>query len=112
MDINEFFGPRPNRPQSKDFWRLSEIVLEMSGAMEAAKTDDEKEAVWEKYMGLHCDHTALYYMALQRSMQLLGVTTAGHAMAKFDQLAKLTTVWSEGFIVGCMFQDRGGHQDG
>lgn len=111
MDIKDVFGSMPQRPNTKDFWRLSEIVLEMDGAMQAAQTDDDKEAVWQRYMGEHCDHNSLYYVALQRSMHILGVQTAADAMAQFGLLAKLTTVYSEGFVVGCTFKDRGGHQD-
>lgn len=110
MDLNEFFGPNPNRPDNADFWRLSEIVLEMDGAIQAAPTQDAKEVVWQSYMDKYADDRAVYYLALQRSFHTLGIQTAGQAQANFDLLTKLTTVYSEGFLVGCAYQERGGKQ--
>lgn len=87
----------PHRPQSQDFWRLSEAVLQVDGQA------DEGDETFEQIVSKLIDIEALTYMATSRmSLGLLRTNS------KLD----LSSAWLDGFVVGLLFQQKGGHRDG
>lgn len=112
MGINDIFegGEFPLRPDHPDFWRLSEIILQMDGAMGAATTDDERDDAWARFIDEKIFGKALYYMAFQRAARSLGITTVGEAQENVAMLTRMTVLYSEAFAVGVAFTERGGRQ--
>lgn len=108
--INDFFDGRrfPQRPDTPDFWRLSEIILQMDGAMDAAQNDDEREAVWNDFVLSHISGDALYYLAYQRACRAVGATTIGGVSKHRHEITRLIVLYSEAFAVGVAYQQRGG----
>lgn len=103
MNIHDFFGPNPNRPNHPDFWRLSEIILKLDGRMDAAAPPD-KQAVWDDNVARWIDDQAsLTYLAMHRSMRVLGISTSGQLQARADEVIRLTTIYMEAFQVGAEF---------
>lgn len=104
MDIGDLFGPNPQRPDTPEFWRMSEIILKLDGRMDAARTDEEKEVVWndnvEKWAG---DQDALVFVAFQRAMRVLELSTVGDVKANMDILLRLMVLYSEAFQVGAEY---------
>jgi hypothetical protein len=111
MNINDIFGGNSARPDKPDFWRLSEIVLKFDGRMQAATTDDEKEVVWQEAYAEHAEMDCVAYMAMQRTFHILGIRSKMELLAMQTEVAKLTTVYMEGFLLGCEFRKAGGHRD-
>lgn len=92
----------PQRPQSQDFWRLSEIVLWMDG-----KTEDEGFN-FEAFLKEAADPEALLYMAEQRGFRSVLAAVEGGKLN-----ASPTAAWLDGFLVGYrFFQKYAGDADG
>lgn len=107
--FDEIFGKMPGRPSTPDFRRLVDIVLRYTGEVEALPADERNKA-WEHLVGKHVDLPSITYMALQRALRPLGITTQTELTARRREAEMLVTVWLEGFMVGCEFQDAGGKQ--
>lgn len=89
-------GPRPDNPT---FWKLSEIVLRADGAMDDA-TPEAKQAEWERIMHEVIDELdSVSYMALQRAMRMT---------ANPVEMARLATLWLDGFSAGAHYVKEGG----
>lgn len=101
--MSDVFGERPARPDTAEFWRLSEIVLRLDGAMEAAATGAEKDQVWEARVTEHVELEALTYMAMQRAIRALGLRTRVDVALRSLDVAKLSGMYIDGFIAGCEF---------
>jgi hypothetical protein len=91
----------PKRPDSADFWLLSQVVIDNDTAMdnETIDFDDRLAQVIEP--------DAVAYMAQQRALRIVGPS------ATKLQLAKVASIWLDAFIAGATFQarkDRGGQQ--
>lgn len=111
MDMRDIFGGAAGRPNdSQDFWRLSEIVLELDATTERRETQEGADRMGEE-LDKHIDREAAMYLAIQRSMRICGVNNAFEAMLKWDQVSKLATMYLEGFLLGARFVERGGHRD-
>lgn len=102
--LGDIFGSFPNRPDHPDFWKLSDMVLKYDGRFEAAADHDEKERIWKEAVSAHIDSDALIYMGFQRAIRALGVDTPGEVAKHFSELAKLTTLYAEGFVFGAEFE--------
>lgn len=117
-DSEDAFGKRPNRPNHPDFWRISEVILAADGALEAARTEDDKEAAWKARTSGVVDIHSVTYAAIQRTMLAFGRPDAGSSFGLISsglsaaQQATVSALWTEAFVYGAMFQQRGGHQDG
>lgn len=93
MDGDKF----PDRPNTPDFWRLSDTVLQQDGATEDTDIED--------IVAGRCDLGSLAYMATQRASGVLG------EWAHPDAVAKLAAVWMDGFLAGQGFESKGGHRE-
>jgi len=103
--FDAIFGHNPGRPDHPDFWKLSDQVLKLDGRMQAAPDDEAKERVWQESVAeADIDMECLVYMATQRVFRILGIQTKADLFAKSTEVAKLTTVYMEGFLIGSMFQ--------
>lgn len=110
MDINQFFGENPARPDHPDFWRLSDIILMLDGRMDEAQSDQEKGRVYTEAVADVADMDSITYMGMQRAFHALGIHTKADLLARQSEVAILTTIWMEGFQVGVRFEKKGGKQ--
>lgn len=105
--MDPFNDPRfPKRPNHDDFWRMSDVILQLDGRMEEAKNDQDRERIFMEVVAEHCDSDSLFYMASQRAFRVLGADTAAKVAANLEALAMLTTVYCESFIAGMEYQKR------
>lgn len=89
-------GPRPDNPT---FWKLSEILLRCDGDLEAAAPDAKAEA-WERIMHEVVDELdSASYVALQRALRMTD---------NVMEMARLATLWLDGFNVGAHYVKEGG----
>lgn len=119
--MDDVFGRRPGRPNHPDFWRISEVLLANDGDMEAATSNDAKEAAWKARTGAVVDVGSVTYAGMNRARMAFGVpgggaafgltggTVAGLTMA---QHAAVAALWVDAFVAGAQYQARGGHQNG
>lgn len=105
MGIEEL-SPVPGRPDHPDFWALSDIILKMDGAVAEARTEDEKNAAWQRFFHDIVDTESLIYMGFQRAMRALGITTAGEVRRQNDLVTKMATLYAEAFAVGIEYSKR------
>lgn len=82
----------PKRPNHPDFWRMSEIVIEMDQRTEAHPDK------FEEIVGEIVDLDSLIYMATQRSLR--AATLAG---APQSIMIHGTALWIDAFTVGYKF---------
>lgn len=103
----------PNRPNHPDFWRLSEIVLQLDAAVleDGVTVDSEVEK--------EIDVASLNYMAEQTALRVLQVLVdqvppplrPAVVPGMMQELVPLIdAAWKSGFVVGSRFQTRGGRQ--
>lgn len=90
----------PNRPDHHDYWRLSELVLQV----DAQATEDGRRL--DNIVAEIIDPESLAYTAFQRAIRVLGVNTRGQVAARMGDIAKLATVYHEGFILGARFESK------
>lgn len=93
----------PNRPQHPDFWRLSEIILQMDGDTTEGKQE------FEEQIAKNVDVRSATYMAEQRSMFAMSQVVTP-IMGAYEIQTLLAVMWLEGFLSGARFQQRGGKQ--
>lgn len=90
----------PGRPQHPDFWRISNVVLELDG--HASEGVSMSEIVAKLI-----DEQSLTYMAEQRALwakhNLPGLTMAAPPA--------LAAIWLTAFAAGIRFQQEGGHRE-
>ena len=86
------------RPDHPDFWKLAELVNQLDNA-----TENEGRK-FEEIVAEAIDPRSLSYVAMQRSMKVLGVTTLGQFAARKRELVGLATTYHEGFLVGVRFK--------
>ena len=111
--MDDVFGPRSQRPDHPDFWRISEIYLESDAAMDEAE-GDQKDVVWHDRVSDVVDLNSAMYAAMNRTMLAFGnpMASEGGPAGKITlrQHAAVSALWVEAFMAGAMFQQRGGHQ--
>lgn len=88
--MEHVFGKFPNRPKHKDFWNLSEIVLQQDGKTEDADFD------FEAYISEVIDPDTVTYMAMQRAMRV-GDTS---------QVTSHAAIFLDAFMLGIKWQQR------
>lgn len=107
MDINELFPGPDSRPDHPDFWKLAEIILALDASIDKEATDEEREKAWHKGVsGSFTDMESLAYMATQRAMRVLGISTSGQLRALRGPLTSLSAMWMEGYVVGSKFEQK------
>lgn len=96
-----FEGPQ-NRPDTPEFWRMAEIILQLDGATEDG--GDEFEAM----IATATDPASLAYMAMQRAMRATGVETRPELARQHRDIVRLASVYHEAFLLGYRYRDRYG----
>lgn len=104
--MDEVFGHMGARPDTAEFWRLSEMILQLDGRMDAARTTDEKDRVFEETVGAHVGMQELSYMALQRAIRYLGISTKTELVAHMAEAMKLTAFYMDAFTAGAEWETR------
>jgi hypothetical protein len=94
--MNEAFGNFPDRPDHPDFWKLSEIVLGLDGAIEEAERTGGSD-VFHDLATEHCDLRSQLYMATQRVQRFL------LELGPVDGAMLAASAWIDGFQVGVRF---------
>lgn len=87
----------PNRPQSPDFWKISEILLWMDGNSSEGSEED-RAAFYQRCLSDVADPDAVMYAALERSKILFGD-------APLPVLSVMAALWAEGVIVGAKLEE-------
>ena len=96
--MDEVFGKMP-RPDTPDFWKMSDAVLKLDGRVEAAMTNEEKHEVFVSTVGEYVDIESLSYMAVQRAIRVVPPSPKNA-----DMIQKLAAIFMDAFIIGCEFQ--------
>jgi hypothetical protein len=104
--LSPVFSDVSARPEHPDFWRLSEIVLALDAKMDAATTEAQRYQVWLDVVGESVDFDSVSYMAIQRAMRVLGITTREQLRLRADEAQRIAAVYCEGFVVGSTFTAR------
>lgn len=103
--MNEAFGQRPARPNTEEFWKLSEMVLQFDGRMEATSSD-AKDAVFEEMLRKYVGTEEVTYLAMQRAMRAIGIETRIELSMVMQEILRLSSCWIEAFIMGCEWATR------
>lgn len=101
--IEDVFGEAPGRPDHPDFWRLSEIILQLDSAI----AEGAASVIGE--ISSEVDLKSATYMADQhgrRCVEILGIK--GDAKTLLETM--FVANWYQAFIMGSRFQKRGGKQ--
>lgn len=93
----------PDRPNHPDYWRLSEIVLQLD-----AQTLVDEVSI-EDQVAKDVNIDSEFYIAVGRALRFRAKMD-GPIMSPTEFTAFCTALWTEGFLVGCRFQQRGGKQ--
>lgn len=88
----------PLRPDHPDWWRLSELVLQL----DAQATEDGRRL--DNITAGIIDPESLGYLALQRAMRYLGITTRAEVAEHMTTIARMGAWYHEAFILGARFE--------
>lgn len=86
------------RPDHPDFWRLAELVSQLD------EQSEKGERQFGEVVAEVVDPPSLGYVALQRAMRILGITTQGQLNRQIAQATQLAAAYHEAFVVGCRFE--------
>lgn len=109
--MSEFIDPLrdprfPDRPQTPDFWRLSEILHRVDAtATEPTRPGHPLEVV----IGDIADFDSAIHLSNHRVRRLCDQTFGPDTAAII--IASVQAAWLDGFAVGAMFEREGGHRD-
>lgn len=105
FSIDDFFGDQPNRPDDPAFWRLSEIVLSLDSGLDPSASQEEADAAFAaKFERVGLPKDVVFYVAMQRTMRVLGITTVVGLMAQFERVTQMAAVWADGACAGVLFE--------
>lgn len=105
MDL--VFGANPERPNTPDLWRISEVLLRNDGAVDAAAGPD-KEKVFKEITSGVVDIPSVLFMCEQRVRRAFGPITSPEEV---PIRARLVSLVLDSFITGAHFQAAGGHRE-
>lgn len=88
----------PDRPTHEDFARLSAILAERDAAL-----DSKAESLEQRVSG-YVDIDSLVYVAKQRAMRLLKITTGDEAREKFEEITHYIAVYIDSFLLGAAYE--------
>lgn len=110
FSLHDLFGPNPTRPNHQDFWKLSEIILDLDSAMEdgVAQGRSVDDVIAEKASQVG-DPYSICYAAVQRAMRSHQISTTGALKARLDDVARTALVYMEGVIVGARLTQERDH---
>lgn len=119
MDIRDILQPSGamERPDHPDMFRLLEIATQLRADVKENTFEDANE-VWHRRVREIIDFDSLAYQALQLCLSVVGIETAADFRElqrndrKREQYVTLLQAYYDGFIMGALFEQRGGHQDG
>lgn len=97
----------PDRPSHRDFDWLSAIVIDLDAEAEAMPEGATIEDIAKRYV----DPTSLSYMALQRAIRSLGVTTGAEVLEHTSEVFRLSAMYYEGFLIGLRFERQRAKRD-
>jgi len=105
FNLEDFFGANNARPDHPDFWKLSEIILSLDGAMQEGLQEGKEvdDVISEKASEIG-DSYSIVYMATQRAMRLHGAVTLDDLQRKMDDVLKSSIIYLEGLIVGARLE--------
>ena len=116
--MDDIFGPQPERPDTPDFWRLSEIILELKAEMQETAGDQEAQSrAWRARYEAIGDFDSIAYAAKQAAYQVHGIVTGAdfiEMMAdpqRSESFVRAMQTYFDGFIMGAEFMRRGGHRE-
>lgn len=93
----------PDRPQSPDYWRISEVVMQQDGR--ATEGGEEMPQVIADIV----DERAVTYMAIDRARMV----QQGSGMRENPVLTQMfAALWVDAFTAGIRFEKAGGHRHG
>lgn len=108
MDLNEFFGKMPERPDHPDFWKLSNVCLKLDSGLDPTNPDEgAKERQYQARLDeIDIDGKSLAYVATQRAYRVLGIENHGDLLDpnKMMMVAMLASVWLDAFAHGVLFE--------
>lgn len=104
MNLNDFFGSMPHRPDHPDMWKVADVLLKLDGALEAAGDDNQaKDLAFQGILEeVGIDSEVLSYAAMQRAFRVLGIRTRADLTKKIPEAIMLASVWTEAFAVGAL----------
>lgn len=96
----------PNRPDTLDFDMLSALVMALDAEADEAGKDFDLNSMVSPYV----DPGSLAYLAFQRAIRVLKIKTGADVIAKMDDLIRMSTIYHDGFILGCRFWQAKGNK--
>lgn len=119
FDINDFLPPPSGlkRPDHPDFWRITEIHMELKAALAEAPNMEAQAAAWKASYEKIGDFDSIKYHALQAAIHIHKLETGlDFLMLRADpersaSFIAIVQAFFDGFIAGAEFERRGGHQE-
>jgi hypothetical protein len=90
--------PFPFRPDHPDFWRLSDLVVQLTSQAE------EKGRRLDDLIAPVIDPKSLAYTAFQRATRAFKVTTRKQLWERQSEVLLLATLYHEAFILGSRYE--------
>jgi hypothetical protein len=101
---DEAFGVNSLRPEDPEFWKVIGIINKLDGRVMEARTQEEKdEAFRSAFVGLP-SQTVLAYVAFQRAIRALGITTRDEVRANVQTVMRMQALWVEAFAIGADYK--------
>lgn len=102
-------GP-PERPDCKEFWQLSEIVLGLDASVESVVNDDQFTSVVERILGDRIPMEVVEYTASARTvLSLYEINPLVLVLAGVETIhALLMATWSDAFVAGMEYERKYG----
>jgi hypothetical protein len=102
-DLFRFDG-QAARPDHPDFWKFSQIVLDLDAAMAERSPSEGVDDVIARKAAEVGDSYSLVYMAIQRAMRIHGVATLGDLVKHQEAVMHTSLAYMEGIVVGARFE--------
>lgn len=97
----------PKRPATSEFWRLSEIVLQLDASFKDARSEGNDNELWAETLGRFIDANSLAYFAHQRVLRALQIETREEALEAKEMIIIMMQCYIDAFIIGCSYMERG-----
>ena len=86
-------------PSHPDYEILVGLALDLDHAA-AARAEDAEMHMTEEVRKESVDEGSITYLAMQRSIRMLGITSPDDLIARVEDVARLTTLYLEAFLLG------------
>ena len=94
-----------NAPAHPDYEILVSLALDLDHAA-AAREEGAEMHMTEEVAKESVDEGSITYLAMQRSIRMLGITTSEDLIARVEDVARLTTLYLEAFVIGLRYPAR------